>query len=68
MWNWRRLAKVSWTDHIKNEVLRKVKEERNVLHTIKRKKANWVGHILYRKCLLKHVIEGKIEKRVEVMK
>jgi hypothetical protein len=67
MWCWRRLAKVSWTDHIKNEVLRKVKEERNVLHTIKREKANWIGDILHRKCLLKHVIEGKIEKRVEVM-
>jgi hypothetical protein len=38
-----------------------VKEERNILHTIKRKKADWIGHILRRKCLLKHIIEGKIE-------
>jgi ribosomal 50S subunit-associated protein YjgA (DUF615 family) len=39
-----------------------VKEERNIVHTIKRRKANWIGHILRRNCLLKHVIEGKIER------
>jgi hypothetical protein len=42
------------------------KEERNILHALKRKKANWIGHILRRNCLLKHVIEKKIEERVEV--
>jgi hypothetical protein len=41
------------------EILQRVKEERNILHTIKRRKANWIGHILRRNCLLKHVIEGK---------
>jgi hypothetical protein len=25
------------------------------------RKANWIGHILCRNCLLKHVVEGKIE-------
>jgi hypothetical protein len=50
------------TDLVKNEeVLHIVKEEGNILHTIKRRKANWIGHILRRNCLLKHVIEGKIE-------
>jgi hypothetical protein len=43
------------------EVLHRVNEERNILHTIKRRKANWIGHILRRNCLLKHVIEGKLE-------
>ena len=38
--------------------------ERNILHTIKRKKANWIGHILRRNCLLKHVIGGKIEVNI----
>jgi hypothetical protein len=38
----------------------RVKEERNILHTIRRRKANWIGHILRRNCLLKHIIEGKI--------
>ena len=44
------------------EILHTVKEERNVLHTKKkkkRKKANWIGQILRRNCLLTHVIEGK---------
>jgi hypothetical protein len=61
------MAKVSWTDHVrKEEALRKVKEGRNVLQTIKRKKANWIVHSFNRNCLLKHVIEGKRERRVEV--
>jgi hypothetical protein len=48
------------------EVLHRVKEERNIVHTIKRRKANWIGHILRRNCLLKHAIEGKLEGRIEV--
>jgi hypothetical protein len=48
------------------EVLHRVKEERNILHTIKRRKANWIGHILRRNCLLKHVNEGKLEGRIEM--
>jgi hypothetical protein len=43
-----------------------VKEERYILQTIKRKKAKWIGHILRRNCLLKPVIEGNIERAVEV--
>jgi hypothetical protein len=62
MWCWRRAEKISWTDRVRNEeVLHRVKEERNILHTIKGRKANWIGHILRRNCLLKHVIEGKTE-------
>jgi hypothetical protein len=59
--------KIGWTDRVSNEeVLRRVKEERNILHTIKRRKANWIGHNLRRNCLLKHVIEGKLEGRIEM--
>jgi hypothetical protein len=47
------------------EVLHRVKEERNSLQTIKRRKANWIGHVLRRNCLLKHVIERKREGRIE---
>jgi hypothetical protein len=47
------------------EVLHRVKEERNILNTTKRRQANWISHILRRNCLLKHVIERKIEERVE---
>jgi hypothetical protein len=47
MWCWRRMEKISWTDRVRNEdVLHRVKEERNIVHTIKRRKANWIGHIL----------------------
>jgi hypothetical protein len=47
MWCWRRMKKISWTDHVRNEkVIQRVKEERNILHTIKRRIANWIGHIL----------------------
>jgi hypothetical protein len=49
------------------EVLQGVKVERNILHTINRIKINWIGHIWRRDCLLKHVIEGKIDGRIEVM-
>ena len=47
-------------------MVERVKEERNILHTIKKRKVNWIGHILGRNCLLKHVIEGKIKGRIEV--
>jgi hypothetical protein len=39
------IVKISWTNHINNEaVLHRVKEKRNILHTIRRRKANWIGH------------------------
>jgi hypothetical protein len=41
MWCCRRMAKISWTDRVRNEeVLLRVKEERNILRTVKRWKAN----------------------------
>jgi hypothetical protein len=49
--------KISWTDPVNNEA---------VLHTVKeysshnKTKVNWIGHILCRNCLIKHIIEGKI--------
>jgi len=43
------------------EVLLRIKEQRNILHEISKRKANWIGHILLRKCLLQRVIEGKIK-------
>jgi hypothetical protein len=52
---------------LKRKKYYKVKEERSILHTIKRRKTNCFGHILRRHCLLKHGIEGKILGRTEVM-
>jgi endonuclease V-like protein UPF0215 family len=47
---------------VRNEdVLLRVSEQRNILHEIRKRKANWIGHILRRNCLLEEVIEGKIE-------
>ena len=61
MWCWRRMEKISWTHHVRNkEVLLRVKEQRNILHEIRKRKANWLGHILRRNCLLQRVTEGKI--------
>jgi hypothetical protein len=40
--------------------------ERKILHEIRKRKANWIGHILRRNCLLKQVIEGKIKGEIEV--
>jgi hypothetical protein len=67
MWWWRRMEKISWTDRVRNEEVYRVKEERKILGTINRRKANWIGHIWRRSCLLKHVIEGEIGGRIEVM-
>ena len=67
MWCWRRIEKISWTDHVRNEdVLLRVNEQRNILHEIRKRKANWIGHILRSNCLLKQVIEGKIKGEMEV--
>jgi hypothetical protein len=57
MWCWRRKEKIIWTELVK-QVLRRVKEKRNILH-IKRTKVNWICHILSRNCHLKHIIGGK---------
>ena len=54
---------ISWTDRMINEKVigvLTVKEERNILHKIKRRDDNWIGHIYRRNCLLKRIIEGKI--------
>jgi len=60
------MEKISWTNHVRNkEVLLTVKEQRNILHEISKRKANWIGHILRRNCLLQRVIKGKIKGGIE---
>jgi hypothetical protein len=51
----------NWTDRVRKEALHR-DEERNILRTVKRRKDKWIGHILHRNCLLKHVVEGKIRQ------
>ena len=60
------MEKITWTDRVRNEeVIHIVKMERNIIHTIKRRKDSWTGHILSRN-FLKHVIEGKREGGIKV--
>jgi len=67
MWCRRKIEEIIWTDRVRNEeVLLSVKEQRNILHEISKRKANWIGHILLRNCLLQRVIEGKIKWGKEV--
>jgi len=67
MWCWRRMKKISWTAHVRNEeVLLRVKEQRNILHEISKQKANWIGRLLRRNCLPQQVIEGKVKGGIEV--
>jgi hypothetical protein len=61
------MEKINWTDHVRNEeVLLRVNEQRNILHEIRKRKANGIGHILRRNCLLKQVLHGKIQGEIEV--
>jgi len=61
------MEKISWTGRVRNEeVLLRVQKQRNILHELSKRKANWIGHILRRNCLLQQVIEGKIKGGIEV--
>jgi hypothetical protein len=52
---------------VRNEdVLLRVKEQRNILHEIRKRKANWIGHILRTNCLLQQFTEEKIKGGIEV--
>ena len=57
---------ISWIDYVRNEVLLRVNEQRNILREIRKRKADWIGHILRRNCLLKQVIEGKVKGEMDV--
>jgi hypothetical protein len=61
------MEKISYTDHVKNEeILLRVKEQRNILHEISKQMANWIGHILHRNFLLQRIIKEKIKGGIEV--
>jgi hypothetical protein len=67
MWCWRRTEKIGWTDYVRNEeVLLRVNEQTNILHEIRKQKANWIGYILRRNRFIRQVIEGKIKGEMEV--
>jgi len=61
------MEKISCTDHVRNaKVLLRVKEQRNILHELSKRKDNYIGHILRRNCLLQQFVEGKIQGGIEV--
>jgi len=61
------LERISWADLARSEeVLHKGKEDKNALHAKNKREDNWIGHILCRNCLLKHIIERKIEGKIEM--
>ena len=47
-------------------MLLRVNDQRNILHEIRKRKANWIAHILRRNCLLKEFLEGKIKGEMGV--
>ena len=49
-----------------DKVFLRFNEQRNILHEIIKRKVNWISHILRRNCLLKQIIEGKVEEEMEV--
>ena len=62
MWIWRRMERISWTEHVSNEeVLQRVEEERAIMATIKMRQKKWIGHILRGESLLRMIIEGRME-------
>jgi hypothetical protein len=68
IWCWRRMEKIIWFDRVRrnDELLCRIKGDRNIPHKMTRKKPDWIGHIFRGNSLIKHVIEGKTEGRLEV--
>src|SRR6218665_2985835 len=57
---WRRMEKISWTEHISYEVLKLVEEERSLLTIIRTRQRNWMGHIMTGDSLQREIIEGRM--------
>ena len=59
IWCWRRIEKIKWPEKVTNQaIVECIGEKRTLLNNIVRRKANWVGHILRRNCLLHDAIES----------
>ena len=56
------MDEISWIDGLKNEVLYRVKWKGTSY-----RQAKCICHMLRRKCLLKHVIYGKIDRKIAGM-
>src|SRR6218665_1730640 len=58
---WRKMEKISWTEHISNEVLKLVEEERSLLTIIRMRQRNWMRHIMRGDSLQREIIKGRME-------
>src|SRR6218665_836105 len=58
---WRKMEEISWTEHISNEVLKLVEEERSLLTIIRTRQRNWMGHIMTGDSLQREIIEGRMD-------
>ena len=55
------MEKIKWSEKVTNEqVLDRIGERRTLLKNILRRKVNWIGHIVRRKCLLHDATEGQM--------
>jgi len=64
---WGTTDKISWTDVVKNEdVQYRIEQERNALHTRKDRKPAGISQLFRRNFLLNHIIEGKLQGKIEV--
>ena len=62
MWCYRRMQRISWTEHVtNNEVLVQVHEERSLLKTIQRRALSYLGHVLRHDGLVPKILEGRLE-------
>src|SRR6218665_1564443 len=62
MWIWRRMERMSWTEHRTNEeILKKVEENRSLMDIIRTRQKNWIGHILRGNSLQREIMEGRME-------
>src|SRR6218665_1253246 len=58
---WSRKEKISWTEHISNEMLKLVEEERSLLTIIRTRQQNWMRHIMRGDSLQREIIKGRME-------
>ena len=60
MWLWRRMERISWTQHETNEeVLKIVGEERMIIKIIRKRQKSWIGHVLRENSLFRMITEGR---------
>ena len=63
MWIWRRMERISWTEHKLNKevILKKVEEKRSLMDLIRTRQKNWIGHILRGNSLQREIMDGRME-------